>query len=222
MGKLPRPRFCVNLKVKSEKIGGDILKDILVDVEGVDGSGKETQAKKLAEFLGAVKQSFPRYGHPSAARLERYLHGEEVMDAYQASIAFAEDRADWARTWREKGCPTTVLDRFSFSNYAYQGVRVENHEEYLRWAKAQEAQMGVPIPDKLIYLVWEKDAWLNLLLSRGSAKHTGKDIHESNLGFLNRVYDFGLALAKEEGATIIHCDGCSIDEVHELVKRAVL
>ncbi len=198
---------------------------MLILIEGVDGCGKETQARLLAQYLGVEKQSFPRYGEPAAAVAEAYLHGEVKMDAYAASMAFALDRVDWANKWRESGEPTVVLDRFAFSNFAYQGAKFESREEalgYIEWAKALEyGKLGVPIPDKTIYLIWEKDAWHDLLAKRGGSKHAGKDIHESNLGYLDRVYDFGVDLAKREGAIIISCDGLSREAVHEKIVAAI-
>ena len=194
---------------------------MLILIEGVDGSGKETQARMLAEALGAEKMSFPRYGVPAASAAEAYLHGETTFDAYAASLAFALDRVDWANQWRKDGEPTVVLDRFAFSNFAYQGAKFDDANEasaYIQWAKDLEyGRLGVPVPDKMFYLVWTKDAWHDLLASRGGSKHSGKDIHEGNLAYLDRVYDFGLDLAKREGAVIIYCDGLTREEIHEKI-----
>jgi dTMP kinase len=47
----------------------------LIAIEGLDGSGKETQTKLLRQFLEAQGAkvgsiSFPQYGEPSAALVE--------------------------------------------------------------------------------------------------------------------------------------------------------
>ena len=194
-------------------------------VEGVDGCGKQTQSELLASALGAQKISFPRYGTPAAKRLEQYLHGEISLTPREAAVAFAEDRAAWAKEWREQGSPSVVLDRYVFSNFAYQGAKFADEREaasFVSWAKSYEyGELGLPIPDLMFYLVWEKKNWQALLASRGNAKHDGADIHESNLSYLEHVYDYGLKLAKEEGAQIVWCDGLSREAIHAKLMAGV-
>ena len=52
----------------------------LIVFEGTDGSGKATQSELLCRRLETEdrpfrKITFPRYGKPSAAMVEEYLHG---------------------------------------------------------------------------------------------------------------------------------------------------
>ena len=187
-------------------------------IEGVDGCGKQTQSEMLAAALGIEKVSFPRYGTVAAKALEAYLHGDLPLNAYGAAAAFALDRVAWVNEWRLTGAPDVVLDRYVFSNFAYQGAKFDTAEgaaSFVSWAKDFEYQkLGLPKPSLMFYLTWEKEAWRKLLAERGGSKHDGKDIHESNMEYLDHVYDFGLSLARDEGAVIVRCDGKSREEIH--------
>ena len=82
----------------------------LVVLEGLDGSGKGTQAKLLAQAL--VRQgvplrpvTFPDYSSPSSSLVRMYLNGEfgsapEDVNAYAASAFYAVDRfASFRKVW---------------------------------------------------------------------------------------------------------------------------
>ena len=76
-------------------------------IDGVDGSGKNTQAMELyLRFLtegytadeDITMVSFPRYGQPSAKFVEMYLAGEFSkdpmdIDPYTASMFYTIDRS---------------------------------------------------------------------------------------------------------------------------------
>ena len=57
-----------------------IRKGKLIVLEGLDGSGKETQSKLLVDRLNkegykAIRVSFPNYGQPQCSMVEEYLKG---------------------------------------------------------------------------------------------------------------------------------------------------
>ena len=74
----------------------------LIVLEGLDGSGKATQAKLLAEKLTAegraVREvSFPNYASDSSALVKMYLAGQfgekpDDVNAYAASTFYSVDR----------------------------------------------------------------------------------------------------------------------------------
>lgn len=47
-----------------------------IAIEGIDGSGKETISKMLAEHLRAIRFSFPDYGTPTGKLIREHLQGK--------------------------------------------------------------------------------------------------------------------------------------------------
>ena len=88
----------------------------LVVLEGLDGSGKGTQAQLLHRALEnrgepVRKVTFPDYSSPSSSLVKMYLNGEfgsdpEDVNAYAASAFYAVDRyasykKDWGADYRQ-------------------------------------------------------------------------------------------------------------------------
>ncbi len=102
--------------------------------EGIDGSGKSTQMKLLAEALekSGVKTRLtlePTYGLVGDT-LHRILSGEVEADPKVTAALFVADRLDHI-TSSEDGVlkslemgETVLCDRYYFSSYAYQSTEV--------------------------------------------------------------------------------------------------
>ena len=140
----------------------------LLVIEGLDGSGKATQAGRLAAALAAdglpVRQvSFPNYASDSSALVRMYLSGQfgqkpDDVNAYAASTFFAVDRyagykTGWGGFYREGG--VILADRYTTSNGAHQCSKLppEQWDAYLDWLFDFEYRLlGLPAPDAVIYL----------------------------------------------------------------------
>lgn len=178
----------------------NIMAGKLIVVEGLDGSGKGTQTKKLFETLQAEGKnvrriSFPSYGTQAASLLESYLHGEfgndpNAVNAYAASTFFAIDRyvsfhQGWKQFYEDGGI--IIADRYTTSNAIHQCAKLPQAEwdEFLDWLfKYEYQQMGIPVPDAVIYLRVDPEISQELLSGRYDGDEGKKDIHESNLGYL--------------------------------------
>ena len=137
----------------------------LIVLEGLDGSGKGTQTKRLYESVekkGPVRRlSFPNYASPSSALVKMYLQGDfgsrpEDVNAYAASAFYAVDRyASYQMDWRRDYEAGVLLlaDRYATSNLVYQLAKLPREEwpGYLRWAEDFEYEkLGIPRPEHAV------------------------------------------------------------------------
>ena len=172
----------------------------LIVIEGLDGSGKGTQAALLAETLlsqgrNVRKISFPNYQSDSSALVKMYLAGEFGTDpgdvnAYAASTFFAVDRfasfrKDWGPFYRSGGI--VIADRYTTSNAVHQCCKLDKAEwgAYLDWLFDFEYHiMGIPAPDMVVYLQVDVAESQKLMSERYDGNEAKKDIHESNTDYL--------------------------------------
>jgi dTMP kinase len=183
---------------------------MLVVLEGLDGAGKSTQVKKLRQYLEEVFGSleyihFPRYDAPVYGELiSRFLRGDfgsnEAVHPQLVALLFAEDRhgaaPDMKRTLQAGG--TVLLDRYVYSNIAYQCAKLKSADEadeLREWIfNTEYGQFDLPVPDLNIFL----DVPIGFVESklksqRGGADRDylegGQDIHEADIQFQIRVRD---------------------------------
>lgn len=99
---------------------------MFISLEGIDGSGKSTQAKLLVEALGPETVAIREPGGTSAAERIRDLLADSTLeiDPFAELLLFSAARADLCsrviRPALEAG-KVVVADRFADSSVAYQG-----------------------------------------------------------------------------------------------------
>jgi len=192
----------------------------LIVIEGLDGSGKATQAKRLAEGLAEqgnkVRQvSFPDYDSPSSALVKMYLAGEfgdrpSDVNAYAASTFYAVDRyASFMKHWRQDYAKGIVIaDRYTTSNAIHQCSKLEQGEwdGFLRWLFDLEyRKMGIPQPDLVVYLRVDPEVSQALMLSRYGGHGERRDIHEKDLDYLRRCQSAADYCTRRLGWTVVEC-----------------
>ena len=180
----------------------DMAKGKLIVIEGLDGSGKGTQAAELAKNLaigGAPvrKVSFPDYASDSSALVKMYLSGQfgkdpQDVNAYAASAFYAVDRfASFKRDWGGfyEGGGIVVADRYTTSNAVHQCSKLpqEQWDAFLAWLFDFEYHLlGIPSPDLVVYLSVDPAVSQRLMTGRYQGDESRKDIHEGNLAYLRR------------------------------------
>lgn len=183
---------------------------MLVVLEGLDGAGKSTQVKKLRSYLESIFGEleyihFPRYDAPVYGDLiSRFLRGDfgtnETVHPQLVALLFAEDRHGAAPGMKEKlagGC-TVLLDRYVYSNIAYQCAKLKDADEAGRlrdWIfNTEYGSFGLPVPDLNIFL----DVPIGFVESKLKSQRGGQDrdyleggqdIHEADIEFQKRVRD---------------------------------
>lgn len=203
-------------------------------IEGLDGSGKATQSKILAEKLMAQgknikKLEFPDYSNPSSALVKMYLGGEfgdkpSDVNPYAASAFYAVDRvASYLKFWKEDYQGDTVIlsDRYATSNIIYQMSKLEKSQwdEFIEWQEDFEYnKLSIPKPDLVVYLDVEPEVSQKLMLKRYGGDNDKKDLHEKNLAFLLECRKSALYAAEKCGWIVINC--CENGDIKPIEKIA--
>jgi dTMP kinase len=165
----------------------------LIAFEGLDQSGKQTQAERVREHVTARGRecrllSFPDYGTAIGAEISRALHGErdyepDVMQLMYVANRY-ERRAEMMR-WLGDGV-VLVCDRYLASSIAY------GEAQGLDPAWLRDIQRFLPKPDLTILL----DIAPETAMQR---KASGRDRYERDLALLSRVRDSYRRQAEQDG-----------------------
>ena len=215
---------------------------ILITIDGLDASGKETQSNLLCEALRARGKrvrllSFPMYGERSAVPVEMYLSGAlggEPTDtnAYAASSFFSVDRyisfrTDWCADLAD---PDTVVvtNRYTTANAVHQLSKLprDQWEGFLAWLWDFEFdKLGLPRPNCILYLEMRPDISRRLLAARSAETGRAQDIHERSCDHLERSYEAALYAAETLGWHKISCwsgdDPRPIPDIHAEIMRVI-
>lgn len=191
---------------------------MFISLEGIDGSGKSTQAKLLAEALGPETLLIREPGGTEAAERIRGLLADPSfeIDSFAELLLFSAARADLVsrviRPALEAG-KTVVADRFADSSVAYQGG-----------ARGLGTSHVLSLTDTVIDGLWPD---LTLLLridpETGLGRADGDDRFESEGLELQRAVAEAyeeIALIASDRVVVVDAVG-SVEEVHERVMAAV-
>ena len=191
-------------------------------IDGLDGSGKETQTALLANRLQNEGRkvrvlSFPCYDQPSSLFVRMYLGGElgphpEDTNAYAASSFFAADRyLSYRLDWQADAAdPETVLiaNHYTTANAVHQLSKLPEAEwdGFLSWLWDYEFnKLGIPVPDDILYLEMTPAVARRLIRQRSSETGRAQDIHEADGSHLERSYRAALYAAEKLGWHRIPC-----------------
>ena len=215
------------------------MKSKIIFIEGLDGSGKATQTKILADKLAEKgmkvrKLEFPDYSNPSSSLVKMYLNGDfgdkpEDVNAYAASAFYAVDRAaSYLQFWKKDYEDGTVIlsDRYATSNIIYQMSKLDKSEydSFIEWQNDFEyKKLGIPKPDAVIYLDVEPEVSQKLMEKRYGGDKSKMDLHEKNVKFLLDCRESALFAAEKCGWKVINCcengDIKSIDRIAEEIEK---
>ena len=191
---------------------------MFISLEGVDGSGKSTQARLLAEALGAETTLIREPGGTDAAERIRGLLADPALeiDPFAELLLFSAARADLlARVVQpalERG-GTVVADRFADSSVAYQGG-----------ARGLGTSHVLSLVDQAIDGLWpDVTVYLRIDPEAGLARADGEDRFEAEGLELQRTvaeaYEEIVTIASDR-VVVVDADG-SVEEVHQRVLETV-
>ena len=189
----------------------------LIVIEGIDGSGKGTQAQQLTERLTATGRrvqllSFPRYretlfGHAIGEFLNGRFGQLDQVHPFLASVLYAADRFESKQVLLDalQQSDVVVCDRYVPSNLAHQGAKVEGSErdELLRTIERIEFDIFLlPRPSQVVLLDVPVEIAQRNIAAKKPRSYTDKaaDLQEADAAYLQRVRDVYLQLASSNSS----------------------
>lgn len=213
-------------------------------IDGTDGSGKQTQFKKLQERLDKEgieykTVSFPNYDSPSSSLVKMYLSGEFGQNAkeispYIASTFYAVDRyATYKKDLEEyyNNGGIILADRYTTANMVHQAGKIsdkEEREKFLNWLWDFEFNLyGLPVPTKSFFLNMPPDYAMKLMENRENKFTHGqaKDIHERDKNHIIDAYNAACDLVDKYEWYEVKCvkNGKirTIEDIHEEIYEEI-
>ncbi len=196
----------------------------------MDGAGKSTQIERIKQYLDDQVVAweylhFPRFDAPFYGELiARFLRGEfgtlESVDPYLVALLYAGDRNDAKKlinSWLADG-KYVILDRYVYSNIAYQCAKTEGaaRERLMEWILELEfGYNALPRPEATLLL----DVPFAFTERKLTSERTGddrdylkgaRDIHEDSLALQRRVREVYHQLAQRQSD--LHIIDCASPE----------
>jgi len=199
------------------KLSGPVLQALparIIALEGIDQSGKRTQAQLLIgslkrKGLRAASISFPVYESPAGQQIRRFLQGKWSYPPEALHMLYSLNR--WENQARIlsliQRADFVVADRYTPSNLAYGVSRGLN----LEWL--QTLDKGLPVADLVIVL----DVPVPSSFAR---KQKNRDVHESNRKLLVKVRHAYKTLSDRLGWKIVDAT-VPVEEVEPAVWNIV-
>lgn len=220
------------------------MKGKLIVIEGTDCSGKETQSNLLIERLKKdgiriEKFSFPNYNSPTGKIIGGpYLGKKHICDGWfqegatnvdpkVSSLYYAADRLyniEKIKFLLENGV-NVILDRYTFSNMAHQGGKIEAEQErndMYEWLENLEFNLlELPKPDIGVFLHMPFECSISLKKNREEAL----DQHEQDKNHLISAERAYIEISKKYNFHTIECNDKerikTIEEINETLYNYV-
>ncbi len=188
--------------------------------EGIDGSGKSTIARRMAEYLRSSGYGVFLTEEPTTTWMGRDVRRaiEEEKNPLSQALLFFADRAEHVDEIKKHLAQGEIVisDRYVYSTYAYQGAQMESLmplEKALAWLEGVYEPMRFD-PDLVILLTIEPRRGLGFVNAR---EHQEKFEREEFLELVQKIY---IKLAKEYGFEVVDSNRI-IEAVFEDVKNVV-
>ncbi|MGH9421082.1 MAG: dTMP kinase [Thermoanaerobaculia bacterium] len=194
---------------------------MFITFEGIEGSGKSTQLRRLAERIGGAVITKEPGGTPSADRIRAILLDSAMkLDPVAELFLFAASRrqnvVEVIRPALERGA-TVLCDRFTDSTLAYQGFGRLINLDQLRTLNAWATDSLTP--DLTFLFDLPEDTGLTRARSRNAEAVRDEGRFEAEeMRFHRRVREGYLTLALAERSRFAVIDGeGDVDDVHARV-----
>jgi dTMP kinase len=201
--------------------------------EGLDGSGKTTQLRKLASWLQSQNHQITVTRQPGGTRIGDRIR-QLLLDSRTENLAARAELglmfSDRAQAIAEVISPAlaeshvVLCDRYTDSTEAYQGGGRQLGSEIV--LKMHQTMCGGLQPDLTILLLPDFDASLARARRRnGRTKKSCTDenrFEQEDEAFYRRVYDKYREIAARDTSRVVAIEGdASVEEIHQRIVKAV-
>ena len=197
---------------------------MIIAIDGIDGTGKGTQAKILEEYLskknGNVKVvSFPMYHSFFGKMVSDYLNGKfgslYSINPKLASLLYAQDRQYYFKNVPVLSDEIIIFDRYVNSNIAHHASKINEQERqtFIDWIIELEYQVNnIPKPDISFILDLEVENSVQNVAKKKKREYTDSthDLHEANVDYLIETRKMFLSLVNGVDTHLIQCDNHKI------------
>ena len=194
---------------------------LLIAIEGIDGSGKQTQAKVLEHSLASkgyavFSTGFPQYDSWFGNMVGKFLNGDygslEAVDPHFSALLYAGDRFEAKpriESMLDEG-EIVLVDRYVASNLAHQVARAsaEKRSEFLKWIEHLEYSIyGLPRENIILYLRVPPGQAQKLVRQKPERRYTRAtlDIQEGNLQHLEDAAEMYDMLSRSRPWATVQC-----------------
>jgi len=194
---------------------------LLIAIEGIDGSGKHTQARLLEHSLlskgfAVYATGFPQYESWFGSMVGKFLNGEfgslQAVDPHFSALLYAGDRFEAKpriESFLNDG-KVVLVDRYVASNLAHQVARAaaEKRSEFLRWIEHLEYSIyGLPREDLILYLRVPPSQAQKLVAQKSERNYTRAthDLQEKSLRHLEDAAEMYDMLSRSRPWATIQC-----------------
>lgn len=196
-------------------------------IEGLDGTGKTTQIKKLADYLASKGEKVHITCEPTTDEtgrlIRRVLSGEIKSSPWATAALFLADRINHnadpehgIRKYLDEGY-TVISDRYYFSTFAYQGCETD-----LGWA--MDIHYGCPEltrPDIVLFLTMPVEKCLERI--RANRPESAIEIYENETSLQKTSAQFDKVfelIRDKENVVYVDASG-TVEEVAAAIREAV-
>jgi dTMP kinase len=193
----------------------------LIAIEGIDGSGKQTQVRLLAHELESrdyqvLSTGFPHYDSWFGRMVGQFLNGDfgplDSVDPHFTALLYAGDRFECKRpivAALESG-GIVLADRYVGSNLAHQTARSapEYRSAFRAWIEHLEYNIyELPREDLVLYLRLPARQAQTLVAKKSAREYTdaAHDILESNIRHLQDAAEMYDELSRRPNWKTIEC-----------------
>lgn len=194
------------------------MKGVLITIEGIDGVGKTTQAKMLAEHLKGEGHDVVQLREPTDGRWGKKIknlskHGRTATPEEECRWFINDRREDVEQNIKpalEKQ-NVVIMDRYYYSTMAYQGALGLDVDK-IRDMNEEFA----PEPDLVIIL----DATPRTGLERITEGRREQLNYFESLDYQEKVREIFLSFKEQDNVRVVDA-GRGLDEVQEDIRRIV-